>query len=144
MDVVRGLRLHFFYNADHPVDNGERKRFVFTTTFEHKYLNLGFDYIDAKDSSSATKPVVEAQGWSIWVEPRSGKSLEGLFRYDDLKPAKSVDAKKNRTIAGLSYWFKEKAPLAACLLADVETVHYDKALAKPNEKRFELKALFNF
>jgi hypothetical protein len=142
--VAKGLRFHFFFNEDHPVQDADRQRFVFTTTFEHRYINLGIDYINATDQSSATKAEVKANGWSFWVTPRTKFGLEALIRHDDLKPNKAIDARRNRTIAGLSYWFRDKAPLAACLLADVEQVKYDTLLAKPTEKRFELKALFNF
>jgi hypothetical protein len=58
--------------------------------------------------------------------------------------ASSPDAKKKRTLFGLSYWFKLKAPLAASLLGDYEEVKYDLPLGKPTEKRFEIKTLFNF
>jgi hypothetical protein len=105
----------------------------------------GFEYIDAKDNASATKPVVSSSGWDVWFEPRTKFGLEGLFRYDDLKPNKSLDAKKNRTLVGVSYWFKvTKAPLAMAVLADYEEVKYDTALSKPTEKRFEIKTLLNY
>jgi hypothetical protein len=143
--VLSGLRLAAFYDLDHPVKSADRKRFVGAVTFEHTYVNAGCEFLDAKDNSSATKPVVASDGWSAWVTPRSKVGLEGLFRYDSLKPNKDVDARKKRALVGLAYWFKvQKSPLAAALLADYEQVEYDTALAKPKEKRFELKALFNF
>jgi len=37
-----------------------------------------------------------------------------------------------------------REPLAAAILADFEQVRYDAALARPDEKRYELKTLFNF
>jgi hypothetical protein len=143
--VLKGWRLTAFYDHDSPVKDGSRERFIANTTFEHQYLNLGFDYLDAKDRTSATKPEVESNGWSVWVEPRTRSGLEGLFRYDDLKPNESVDARKKRTLVGVSYWFKfSKAGLAAAILGDYEQVKYDSALAKPTEKRYELKTLFNY
>jgi hypothetical protein len=142
---LKGLRLTAFYDLDHPVQNADRKRFIGALTFEHKYLVAGFEYIDAKDNASATKPVVSSSGWDVWFEPRTKFGLEGLFRYDDLKPNKSLDAKKNRTLVGVSYWFKvTKAPLAMAVLADYEEVKYDTALSKPTEKRFEIKTLLNY
>jgi hypothetical protein len=47
-------------------------------------------------------------------------------------------------IVGPAYWLKVKAPLAAAVLVDIEKVEYDTVLNKPDEKRFEIKALFNF
>jgi hypothetical protein len=142
---LKGLRLTAFYDNDHPVQNADRKRFIGTLTFEHKYLVAGFEYLDAKDNASATKPVVSSDGWTVWVEPRTKFGLEGLFRYDDLKPNKSIDAKKNRTLAGVTYWFKTmKAGLTTAILVDYEQVKYDTPLNKPTEKRFEIKTLVNF
>jgi len=142
---LKGLRLTAFWDEDHPVKNADRKRFIGALTFEHKYLNAGWEYVDAKDNASATKPVVEGQGWTLWATPRTTIGLEGLFRYDDLKPNKSVDAKKNRTLVGVSYWFKTtRAGLAAAVMADYEEVKYDTPLNKPTEKRFEIKTLFNY
>jgi hypothetical protein len=145
MKNLKGLRLTAFYDDDHPVKSADRTRFVGAVTFEHKYVIAGYEYLDAKDNSSATKPVVKSDGWSIWAEPRTRFGLEGLFRYDDFKPNKSVDAKKNRTLFGVTYWFKTmKAGLTTAILADYEEVKYDSPLNKPTEKRFEIKTLFNY
>jgi hypothetical protein len=142
---LKGLRLTAFYDDDHPVQNADRKRFIGAVTFEHKYVNAGFEYLDAKDNSSVSKPVVESQGWTLWATPKTTFGLEGLFRYDDLKPNKSVDAKKSRTLVGFSYWFKTmKAGLSTAILGDYEEVKYDSPLNKPTEKRFEIKTLVNF
>ena len=143
--VLKGWRLTAFYDHDSPVENGDRQRFIANTTFEHTYVNLGFDYLDAKDQLSATKPAVKSNGWSVWVTPRTKIGIEGLFRYDDLKPNEAVDARKKRTLVGVAYWFKLPKPgLSAAILGDYEEVKYDTALAKPTERRYELKTLFNY
>jgi hypothetical protein len=145
MKNLKGLRLTAFYDDDHPVKSADRKRFVGAITFEQKYVNAGFEYLDAKDNASATKPVVKAEGWSLWATPKTKIGIEGLFRYDDFKPNKSIDAKKDRTLIGVSYWFKTtRAGLAAAVMADYEEVKYDTPLNKPTEKRFEIKTLFNY
>jgi hypothetical protein len=144
-DVLKGLRLSVFYDHDAPVKDGARNRTILNATFENTYLNAGFEYLRAKDQSSALKAASEPAGWSIFVTPRTTVGLEGIFRYDSVKPTKDVDAKKTRTLVGVAYWFPvQKAPLAAALLADYEQVNYDGPLNKPTEKRFELKALFNY
>lgn len=143
--LLKGLRLTAFYDHDQPVRDGERERFVANTTFEHKYLNLGFDYVRAKDKASITKAEIQSDGWSVWATPRTSLGIEALFRYDAFKPNKDVEATRKRAIAGLAYWFKLPKPgLAAAILADYEQVTYDAALAKPRERRFELKTLFNY
>jgi hypothetical protein len=143
--LLKGWRLTAFYDHDSPVKDGSRERFIANTTFEHQYLNLGLDYLDAKDQASATKPEVKSNGWSVWLEPRTRSGIEGLFRYDDLKPNESIDARKKRTLVGITYWFKFSKPgLSAAVLADYEEVKYDSPLNKPTEKRFEIKTLFNY
>jgi Phosphate-selective porin O and P len=144
MGAAKGIRLTVFYDADKPIQGGKRDRLIVAGTFEHKYLNLGLDYLDAKDQSSPTKAEVKANGWTIWAEPRSPSGFEGLLRYDHFKPNKDVNAVKTRFLGGLSYWLKVKAPLAVAVLVDYEQVKYDTLLARPTEKRFEIKTLFNF
>src|SRR6187397_1209884 len=86
---MRGLRVTFFYDTDHYVKDAPRKRFIGTVTFEHKYFNTGFEYLDATDQTLTTAPKVESQGYSIWVTPKQGMDStgwEGLLRYDHLTP----------------------------------------------------------
>jgi hypothetical protein len=145
--VLKGWRLTAFYDQDSPVKDGKRERFIANTTFEHPNLNFGFDYVENKDQASglAGKPQTDGEGWSVWVTPRTKIGIEGLFRYDDFKPSKSVDARQKRTLAGVAYWFKLPRPgLAAAVLADYEEVKYDTLLNKPTEKRYEIKTLFNY
>lgn len=143
-DVLKGLRLHVFYDHDSPVKGGSRDRTFAFASFEHKHLNAGFDYMWTKDRPSATKPEVQAEGWTLWGTPRTSFGLEALIRYDHFKPNKNVNAVKTRLIIGPAYWLRVKAPLAAAVLVDYEKVDHDTALARPNEKRFEIKTLLNF
>jgi hypothetical protein len=151
-NVLKGLRAHVFYDNDRPVKNGERDRTIVSATFEHKYVIAGWDYLWAKDKSSGlpTGKEVKGEGWTFWVEPRTAVGFEGLFRYDHFKPntvaATSVlsNAVKTRYLGGLSYWLKVKAPLSTAVLVDYEEVKYDVPLAKPTEKRFEIKTQFIF
>jgi hypothetical protein len=143
--ALRGLRLTAFYDADHYVAGAPRNRLLANATFEHRYVNAGFEYLKTKDQTSRTAPVVDGEGWSIWTTPRTSKGFEALLRHDSLKPNDSVDARKTRDIVGLSYWFRTTIAAAqAALLADYEQVKYDAALAKPAERRFALHCLFQF
>jgi len=148
--VLKGLRLTGFYDGDHYVKDAKRERFIGSLTFEHPYVNVGFDYLDAKDRTSVTKTEVHADGWSGWITPRTPIGIEGLFRYDQFKPNKDLVGKKKRFIGGLAYWFPvTKAGIAAALLADYENVKYEdfpvgNSNAKPQEKRYALHTLFNF
>ncbi len=142
--VWKGLRLTAFYDADHYIKNDARRRFVYAATFEHKYVNAGYEHLDATDQPTGVSPEVKANGYSVWVVPRSPIGWEGLLRYDSLKPNKNNDATKQRKIAGVAYWFHTQAPAAAAVLLDYENVTYDASLGKPEEKRYAIHTLFNF
>lgn len=142
---LKGLRLTGFYDADTYVKNDDRTRFIYTVTYEHKYLNAGFEHLDATDQPTAASAKVKANGYSVWATPKLPKGWELLLRYDNLKPNKTVDATKERTIGGVAYWFTTQQPgTTAAVLLDYEAVTYDSALGKPDEKRYALHTLFNF
>jgi len=144
VDVLKGLRLAVFYDGDNYVKDAKKQRFLANATFEYKYVNAGFDWLDAKDQKTPSSAEVDAQGWSAWATPRTTFGLEGLLRYEELKPNKDVSAKKKRTIVGVAYWFPVMKGVAATLLADYEQVKYDSALGKPKEQRWALHTQFNF
>jgi len=142
---LKGVRVTGFYKADSVVKHAARDRFIGNASFEHARVVAGFEYLDAKDRASATKPEVHARGWSVWATPKSKIGLEGFLRYDSLKPDTAVDARRNRTIVGAAYWFHtEASPATAALLLDYEQVKNDSALNRPDEKRVSLHCLFNF
>jgi hypothetical protein len=145
--VLRGLRATVFYDGDHYIKNAERKRTVGQVTFEHTYLNAGFDYIDAKDQTSITKPDVEGKGWSFWLTPRSKIGLEALIRYDHMKPNTLLDAQvRKRTIIGVAYWFPHQGnAVNAAFLVDYDNQTFDNfapALAK--QTKIAVHALLTF
>jgi len=148
--ILKGLRLTGFYDGDHYVKDAKRERFIGSFTFEHPYVNVGFDYLSAKDQTLPTKAEVRADGFSGWITPRTPIGVEALIRYDQFKPNKDASGKKERQIWGVSYWFPvTKTGIAAALLADYENVKYvgfpaGNANAKPQEKRYALHTLFNF
>ena len=145
LGVLKGLRLTAFYDADNYMQGDARRRTIYTATFEHKYVNAGYTHLDATDQPTAVAAEVKAQGYSVWATPRFPKGWEALLRYDYLKPNKSVDAAKDRKIAGVAYWFhSQQAPATAAILLDYENVTYDTLLAKPDEKRYAVHTLFNF
>jgi len=147
---LKGLRLTAFYDADHYVKNGPRDRFIGNATFEHKWVNLGADYLSAKDRTSLSAAEVHSNGWSAWAIPKfltlaeSKSGIEGLVRYDSLKPNKNVDARRKRLIVGLSYWFPVLRGPSAALLLDMDRQTFDTALNQPTQRRYSLHALFNF
>jgi hypothetical protein len=140
--IWKGLRLSGFYFGDHYVKSAVRQRLIGGVTFEHKNVNLGFDYVSAEDQTSAKVAKVKANGYDFWVTPKTNIGLEGFFRYDTTKPNDTVDGRRKRTIVGASYWFKAAKP--AALLVDYENVDNDAILNRADEKRYAIHCLFSF
>ena len=144
--VLRGLRVTGYYVADDYVKNAERTRAVGQVTFEHTYINAGFDAIDAKDQTSITKPDVEAKGWSFWATPKTTIGWELLLRYDHLRPDTRFENQvRNRTIAGVAYWFPHQGNVSSALLFDYDAQTLDNFVpAQPKNSKVAVHALINF
>jgi hypothetical protein len=143
--VLQGLRVAAFYDGDNYASGDPKQRVVGEVTFEHKWVNAGAEYIDAKDKINDTLPRVNAKGYSIWATPRTSFGLEGLLRYDNLEPNEELDdAHKERGIAGVAYWFPVMKGVTAAALLDYEQVKYDTALDRPKEVRYALHTLWQF
>ena len=143
--VLKGLRVTAFYDADNYIKSDPRNRLIYALTFEHKYVNAGFEHLNSTDQPTGASGLIRAEGYSIWATPRSPRGWEGLLRYDHLKPDTDNPDVKTRKIAGVAYWFRsQQASVTSALLVDYENVTYDSGLAKPDEKRYALHALFNY
>jgi hypothetical protein len=76
------------------------------------------------------------------VTPKSpkGYGFEGLLRFDHLtqdQATSTTEAVRNRTIAGVAYWFPRQAPVSAAILLDYEEVdNNDFAPSRPDERRW--------
>jgi hypothetical protein len=143
---IKGLRLTAFYDDDHYVRDAKRERFIGMITYESPWLNFGAQYLKAKDqNASASKPVVEAEGYSIWATPRMSCGLEALLRWDRIAPNNAVGARRQRILAGPAYWFPVQKGVAAAVLLQFEQLRYMGAPnQKPTEERYGLFTLFNF
>jgi hypothetical protein len=143
--LMRGFRIHGFWDADRYVKDGPKRRGMLMLTFEHAHVNAGFDYLDASDRSSVTKTKAEARGVSFWATPRSTTGFEGLLRVDRLQPDKAVNAHRTRSIVGGAYWFPHQGAVSAAVLLDYERVNTDGFSPAPAlQKRFAVHGLINF
>jgi hypothetical protein len=143
--IMRGLRVTGFYNSDYYVKDGARTRAIGSVTYEHKYLNTAFEYLNAADQPTTQLAQVDSSGYSFWATPRSTKGWEGLFRYDHLTTNESRDELKTRTIVGGSYWVPLQSGLSTVFLLDYEQVAYERTLLpRPTEKRIALHVLVSF
>ncbi len=138
--TLRGLRAHFFYDKDSYVVNAERTRLIAGLTYEHQYVNICYQYLDAHDQTTAlgTPFDQEGKGYSIWATPKQGTGnvgWEGLLRYDHLIPDNrsivvvpdptgtniTYDSQaRDRTIVGVAYWFPHTGGATAALLFDYD------------------------
>ncbi|MGE5244946.1 MAG: hypothetical protein ACM3SQ_12025 [Betaproteobacteria bacterium] len=142
---AHGLRVTAFYDADNYVKDGEKKRALFETSFEHKYVNAAFDYLDTHDQKSVTAINAHGHGYSFWITPRTTVGLEGLIRYDHYIPNTSFDNQVHkRTIVGVAYWFPHKGNVSAAFLVDYDDAKYENITTQPENKVFGVHALINF
>ncbi len=129
---LKTWRLQGFLTRDSYMEGAPRNRSLFNTTFEHPYVNVGFDYIATTDKVSSARtdgvdryPTLDGRGWSVWATPKkalpNGSSVEGLVRYDHMKPGgtagstaiTSPDGLNERVIAGIAYWFPKQGSVSA-------------------------------
>lgn len=144
--VLKGLRVTGYYRADHYVRNAERTRAVVGATFEHKYINTGYDYLRASDQISVSAAQADASGYSFWATPRAGNGWEGLLRVDRLTPNRALPGQtRTRTIVGAAYWMPVQSGVSSAFLLDYDRLK-TTGLAQnpPSDTRIALHALVSF
>ena len=100
-----------------------------------------------QDQTRASLPKIDGKGWSFWATPKTPDNIgwEGLIRFDHLEPNKTLDARRNRTILGVAYWFPHQGGVSTALLLDFENVENTNfEPVRPNERRYAVHALLNF
>ena len=144
--ALRGIRASLFYDGDHYVKSADRSRLIGGLTFEHKYLNAGFEYLKTTDQISITRAAVDGEGYSIWATPRTPAGWEGLLRFDHLKPNLTFENQlRKRTIVGIAYWFPHQGNVSSALLFDYDGQTFDNfAPAVSKQQRLAVHGLINF
>ncbi len=144
--VLRGFRVHGFYDGDRYVRDADRTRFVGSATFEHQYLTAGVEYLKTHDQTSIVKPDVEGSGYTVWVIPRSRPGFELLLRYDRMTPDTSLSSQtRDRIIVGPAYWFPHQGAVSAALLFDYDGQTFHNFLpAQPKQSRIAVHGLVSF
>ena len=144
--ILRGWRVTGFVDHDMVAKNLERQREIFSTTFEHPYLNAGFDYLWTKDQPTPTAAEAEGKGWSVFLTPRSTIGWEALLRFDHFEPDKTINGRKReRQIFGVSYWFPHQGNVSTALLLDYDNATFSNFTpSQPTQRRYAVHALLNF
>jgi hypothetical protein len=147
---LRGVRVTGFYNLDAYVKDGEKRRGIIGTTFEHPHVHAGVNYVATTDQKSGSAVALDGHGYSVWATPKSstGHGWEGLLRFDRLvqeQSTTSIAGERSRLIAGVAYWFPRQGPVSSALLVDYERVdndNYTPVLA--DQRRWMVHLLINF
>jgi len=143
--LARGFRTHVFYNSDNYIKGSDRNRLVISGTLEHRAINAGVEFLAASDRTSISRRTVDAQGYSFWATPKFPRGVEGLLRFDHLTPDENLNAHRNRTIAGIAYWFPHQGNVSSALLFDYDHVSTGGfSPAQPTQKRIAVHGLVNF
>jgi hypothetical protein len=148
--MFRGLRLTGFYDHDAYVDDAERRRGIFGATYEHPYVNVAANYLSATDQTRVVTPKLRRHGYSVWATPKTPKGYgwEGLLRFDHLleeQTTTTVEGERNRTIAGIAYWFPRQGSVSAAVLLDYERVDNRNYLPlRSDEQRWAVHTLIGF
>jgi hypothetical protein len=147
---LRGLRVTGFYDHDAYVKQAERRRAILGATYEHPYVNAGWNYLSTADQTRTVNPRLDGHGFSAWATPKTPKGYgwEGLLRYDHLIQEQATapgDGERNRAIAGVAYWFPRQGSVSAAILLDYERVdNRDYSPARADERRWAIHTLINF
>jgi hypothetical protein len=145
--VAKGIRVTSFYDWDQYALKDQKRRFVMEGLFEHRHVVAGFDYLDARDQTSAAVPLRRGNGYGVWATPalkQTGKGFEMLLRYDSWTPNRTALTKKqNMSIVGVSYWFPHEGNVATSMLFDWEVVKFP-GTSTLTQSRFALHGYLNF
>lgn len=148
--TLRGLRVTGFYDHDAYVRDAERRRAILGLTYEHPWFNAGWNYLSTTDQTRIVNPKLDGHGFSAWATPKTPKGYgwEGLLRFDHLiqeQATSTSEGERNRTIAGVAYWFPRQGSVSAAILLDYENVDNRRYVpARADERRWAIHTLINF
>jgi hypothetical protein len=148
--TLRGLRVTGFYDHDAYVKDAERRRAILGVTYEHPWVNAGGNYLSMSDRTRIDNPKLDGHGFSIWATPKTPKGYgwEGLLRHDHLvqdQSTSTTEGERNRTIAGIAYWFPRQGAVSAAILLDYERVNNNQYVPdRSDERRWAIHTLINF
>jgi hypothetical protein len=144
---IKGLRLAGYYDSDHYFSDAKRERIIGNVTYEHPWVNAGFEWLDTKDQTTPSSLVLHRDGFSVWATPRTPIGIEALLRYDELNTNKDnpSDPKKKRMVYGLAYWPPLQGGKTVSFMFDYSEIKFSNTTPDPGKtKIYALHTLFNF
>ena len=128
------------------MQGADRTRALFTASFEHTYVNGAFEYLATRDQTSATVSPLDGRAWSVFITPRTTVGWEGLIRFDHTVPDQTIKSRvRERTIAGVAYWFPVRGNVSTALMLDVDNATFEGfSPSLPTQRRIAVHALVNF
>ena len=144
--IWKGLRLTGFINDDHYVAGAKRQRALAQISFEHPWVNMAAELLQATDQTVTTAARVKASGYSVWATPKLGtKGWELLLRRDELKPNKNTSQKRTRDILGIAYWIPNLQRVTSAIMLDYDSLKQaDFTPARADTRLYGVKLLINF
>jgi hypothetical protein len=145
-ETLHGLRVTGFIDHDAYSKNRDRDRDIFTVTFEHPFVNAGYDYLATADRPAGQAATTHGRGWTAFVTPRTKIGWEGLLRYDRIRvDTDRPQQVKSRTIGGVAYWLKPVNGVTSALLVDIETVTFESFTpSQADQRRIAVHMLINY
>ena len=82
----------------------------------------------------------------MFVTPKTKIGWEGLIRFDHTVPNKALDDQvRERTIAGIAYWFPHQGNVSTALMLDWDYAKFARFVPEqPKQQRVAVHALVNF
>ena len=133
----------------------ERKRVMGNVTFEHNYVNAGFDYLERQgpdagdgrrcreqrllDLGDAATAAGERRvvGGAAALRPLDAEHARPRSRRASTSPELGVtvlnDQQQNRTIFGVAYWFPHQGNVSTAILLDYDGQSFDNITTAPTE-----------
>jgi hypothetical protein len=144
-ESLRGLRVTGFYDHDMFARDADRTRGIVSLTYEHKFVNGAFDYLTATNRPTLASGPTDIKGWTVWLTPKTTIGWEGLLRFDHLEPNQDAPAQeRERTIAGIAYWFPHQGNVSTALMFDVDNATFTGFTNQPTRRLYAVHALLNF
>lgn len=148
-EPMKAFRVSWFYDLDHYMKNADRKRGIYSVSYETAHANAGADIVRSHDETAPGAGLVNGDGWDLFLTPflkAKGNGPEALVRFDHWRPDTSKSDTRERLVLGASYWWTPKGTgVSAALMFDYEGVTVKTpSFLQPDQRRVALHTVLTF